>query len=145
MTDHSRGTETERTDAAAPWPLLVAVGLAGSEVGIVVDLAPVAVAGLVVFAASVAGILADAGYVDRPLSVAAKLGAAFAAVGAILVAHGTGTLPIGPLEALSGLASRGVALVIAGLVTVAGAGLLRARRPRGDGIGSNRDSHGNHE
>lgn len=128
MVDHSREVGTERTDAARPWPLLVAVGLVGSEVGIVVDLVPVAVVGLVVFAASVAGILADADYVDRPVSLAAGFGAAFVAVGAVLAVHGTGILSIGLLEPLSGLTSRGVALVGAGVVTVVGAGLVRSRR-----------------
>ena len=128
MVDHSKEVGTERTDAARPWPLLVAVGLVGSEVGIVVDLVPVAVVGLVVFAASVAGILADADYVDRPVSLAAGFGAAFVAVGAVLAVHGTGALSIGLLEPLSGLTSRGVALVGAGVVTVVGAGLVRSRR-----------------
>lgn len=129
MADHSRQVETERTDTARPWPVLVAVGLAGSEVGIVVDVLPVAVVGLVVFAASVAGILADADYIDRPLVLAAEFGGAFVVLGGVLAAHGTGTLPIGLLEPLSGLASRGVALVLAGLVTILGVGLLQARRP----------------
>jgi len=129
VSDHTQRIEPERADGARPWPVLVALGLAGSEVGIVVGLGPVAVAGLVVFAASVAGLLADAGYVDRPLPFAAKTGAAFVAVGAILAAHGTGTVPIAPLEPLSGLASRGAALVVAGVATIGGAGVLRARQP----------------
>ncbi|OAQ52846.1 hypothetical protein HTG_11000 [Natrinema mahii] len=129
MSDHTQRAEPERAEGATPWHVLVALGLAGSEVGIVVGLGPVAVAGLVIFAASVAGILADAGYVDRPLAVGAKFGAAFVVVGAILTAHGTGTVPIGPLEPLSGLASRGVALLVAGFVTIGGAGLLLTRRP----------------
>ncbi len=128
MADHSRQVRPERADAAKPWPLLVALGLAGSEVGLVVGLLPVAVAGLVVFAASVAGILADADYVDRPVVLAARLGLVFAVVGAVLAAHGTGTLPIGLLEPLSGLTSRGVALVGAGVVTMAGAAVRRFRR-----------------
>ncbi|MFA9501725.1 hypothetical protein ACERIM_02970 [Natrinema sp. H-ect1] len=129
MSDHTQRVEPERADRTRPWPVLVALGLAGSEVGIVVGLGPVAVAGLVVFAASIAGILADAGYVARPLPFAAKTGAAFVAVGAVLAAHGTGTVPITPLEPLSGLASRGAAMVVAGFVTIGGAGLLLTRRP----------------
>ncbi|MBZ6493522.1 DUF7541 family protein [Natrinema longum] len=128
MTDHSRPGETEPADPARPWPVLVAVGLAGSEVGIVVGLVPVAVGGLVVFAASVAGILADADYVDRPLVLAAEFGVVFVVVGAILVAHGSGTIPIRPLESLSGLASRGGTLVLAGLVTIVGAGIVGTQR-----------------
>ncbi|MGQ3412258.1 DUF7541 family protein [Natrinema sp. LN54] len=130
MADHSRGAATEptRADGERPWPILVALGLVGSEVGIVVGFLPVAVIGLVAFAASVAGILADADYVDRPFAFAATFGAAFVVVGGVLTAHGTGTVPIGLLEPLSGLASRGVALVIAGVVTIAGAGVMRFRR-----------------
>ncbi|ELY70279.1 hypothetical protein C489_02996 [Natrinema versiforme JCM 10478] len=79
-------------------------------------------------AASVAGILADADYVDRPLAFAATFGAAFVVAGGILTAHGTGAAPIGLLEPLSGLTSRGVALVFAGVVTIAGAGVVRSRR-----------------
>ena len=126
MADHSRPT-SEGT-AAKPWHVLVAVGITASEVGIVVDLVPVAVAGLVVFAASVAGILADAGYVDRPLALAAKFGVIFVVTGVVLAAHGTGAASIGPLAPLSGLASRGVALVLGGIVTVVGVGLVRFRR-----------------
>ncbi|OLZ41648.1 hypothetical protein A6E15_11930 [Natrinema saccharevitans] len=129
MSDHTQRLEPERGDGTKPWPLFVALGLAGSEVGIVVGLGPVAVAGLVVFAASLAGILVDAGYVDRPLPFAAKTGAAFVAVGAILAAHGTGTVSIALLEPLTGLASRGVALLVAGIATLVGAGLLWTRRP----------------
>lgn len=127
MADHSRHAGADRP-ATRPWPILVAVGLAGSEVGIVVGLVPIAVAGLVVFAASVAGILADADYVDRPLALTARFGVAFIAVGAVLTAHGTGTVPIGVLEPLSGLASRGAALVLAGVVTVVGVALVRSWR-----------------
>lgn len=130
MADHSIQAEAEpdRTDPARPWHVLVALGFAGSEVGIVVDAVPVAVVGLVLFAASVAGILWDADYVDDPVALAAGFGAAFVVVGAVLVAHGTGTAPIGPLEPLSGLASRGVALVVAGFATIGGAGAVRSRR-----------------
>ncbi|QCW04176.1 hypothetical protein [Natrinema pallidum] len=128
MVDHSRGIDGDRTDAARPWPLLVAVGLAGSEVGIIVGLVPIAVAGLVVFAASVAGLLAEADYVDQPLPVAASLGTVFVLIGVVLAVHGTGTLTIGLLEPLSGLTNRGTALVFGGLVTIVGAGLLQRRR-----------------
>ncbi|QLG50728.1 DUF7541 family protein [Natrinema halophilum] len=125
MADHS--TPGERTDAARPWPMLVALGLAASEVGIVVDFGPIAVGGLVVFAASVAGILSDAAYVERPAEFAATFGGVFVFVGAVLAAQGTGTLSIAPLEPLSGLASRGIALVVAGFLTILGAGIVRIR------------------
>ncbi len=128
MADHSKRATAERPDAAKPWPVLVAVGLTGSEVGIVVGLLPVAVAGLVVFAASVAGILADADYVERPLALAVEFGVVFVVVGGGLAAHGTGTFTIGPLEPLSGLTSRGIALVLAGIVTIVGTGFVRSRR-----------------
>ncbi|AFO58471.1 MULTISPECIES: hypothetical protein [unclassified Natrinema] len=133
MADHSRRATAERTEAAKPWPVLVAVGITGSEVGIVVGLLPVAVVGLVVFAVSVAGILADADYVERPLALAIQFGVAFVVGGAGLAAHGTGAFTIGPLEPLSGLTSRGIALVLAGIVTIVGAEFVRSRRAKESG------------
>lgn len=58
----------------SPWPVLVALGLALSELGVFLGLFPVAVVGLVLFGASVAGALAATGYLDRPLAGAAAIG-----------------------------------------------------------------------
>ena len=51
---------------ASPWPLFVALGLAVGEVGVFMGLYPVAVGGLLLFVGSVAGIVQEAGYSERP-------------------------------------------------------------------------------
>ncbi|MFB6169769.1 MAG: cox cluster protein, partial [Haloarculaceae archaeon] len=71
---------------ASPWPLFVALGLALSEVGVVLALFPVAVGGLLLFGGSVVGILKESGYVAAPWTPLAVLGAVFAVAGGALVA-----------------------------------------------------------
>lgn len=51
---------------ASPWPVFVALGLALSEIGVFIGLFPVAVFGLILFGGSIAGILTESGYVERP-------------------------------------------------------------------------------
>ncbi|WP_254767528.1 DUF7541 family protein [Salinilacihabitans rarus] len=104
--------------AASPWPLLVALGLVLSEVGIVVDLFPVAVGGLVLFAWSVAGILAESGHVASPRALVAGFGGLFVLAGAAMVGVDAGAVPAGPAEGLVGLSSRGLAVAVAGAVAV---------------------------
>jgi hypothetical protein len=70
---------------ASPWPVFVALGLAISEVGIVVGIFSVAVGGLLLFGGSVAGILKESGYV-------AQLWGSLLAFGLVLVAIGGGLL-----------------------------------------------------
>ena len=131
MADHSSANDRDRDrerPTASPWPVLIALGLAGSEVGIVVDLFPVAVAGLVLFAASVAGILAESDHVASPWPVAIGCGAVLALAGAALFALGTGAVSLEAADGLTGLATRGLAIAIAGVVTVVGTVAVRARR-----------------
>ncbi|QRV15933.1 DUF7541 family protein [Haloterrigena salifodinae] len=132
MVDHSsandRGERDRERPTASPWPVLVAIGLAGSEVGIVVDLLPVAVGGLVLFAASVAGILAESDHVADPLPVAMGFGAVFALGGGMLYALGTDTVAPAATDGLTGLTTRGLAIAIAGIVTVVGTVIVHYRR-----------------
>lgn len=131
MVDHSSANDRDRDrerPTASPWPVLIAVGLAGSEVGIVVDLVPVAVGGLVLFAASVAGILAESDHVTDPLPVAMGFGAVFALGGGMLYALGTDTVAPAAVDGLTGLATRGLAIAIAGIVTVVGTVIVHYRR-----------------
>lgn len=125
---------TPRADAptASPWPILVAVGLACAEVGIVLDLFPVAVVGLLVLARSLVGILAESGHLSRPRLLAAGLGITFLAAGSALYAAGTGSVaPDSGLETLVGLSSRGLAVAVAGVLTLLGAVVApRVRRFR---------------
>ncbi|RDZ55746.1 hypothetical protein C5B91_19875 [Haloferax sp. Atlit-10N] len=94
----------------SPWPLFVALGLALSEVGVVLGLRPVSVAGLLLFVGSVAGILTDAGYVSRPERTAGVQGFALIGIGIILV-----------LQNQTGTTVRGQSIIIAGVLSLFGA------------------------
>ncbi|WP_275883657.1 cox cluster protein [Halorhabdus sp. BNX81] len=107
---------------ASPWPVFVALGFALSEVGIFIGLYPVAVGGLLLLGASVAGILRESGYVRdlwRPLT---GLGAAFSVLGVAIVATvvDPATVEIVALvEEPSGVVGRGLSVVGAGGILVA--------------------------
>lgn len=105
---------------ASAWPLFVALGLAVSEVGVFMNgLYPVAVAGLLLFAVSVAGILHESGYVERPWRTTAVLGAAFVVGGAAVVLSQVGPSVdalAGAVDAGDGVVFRGFAIAAAGLV-----------------------------
>lgn len=112
--------------SASPWPLFVAVGLALSEVGVFVGVFPVAVFGLLLFVGSVAGILTESGYAQRPWPTMIGLGALLAvAAGGIVVWQVP--LDVVTLENFGRdpVLSRTLAVVAAGLV-LAVAGLVAA-------------------
>lgn len=51
---------------ASPWPMFVALGIPIAELGILFDLFPVTVGGLLLFSGSVAGMARESGYADTP-------------------------------------------------------------------------------
>lgn len=57
---------SEQYRMSSPWPLFVALGVAISEVGIILGFLPVAAGGLVLLAGSVTGILRESGYIGNP-------------------------------------------------------------------------------
>lgn len=117
---------------ASPWPLLVALGLALSEIGVFLGLFPVAVAGLLLLGGSVAGILRESGYVARTWLVLGGLGVVFALLGAGVVAtQATGAVPVRQvLVEPNGVVGRGIAIAVAGaLLVVAGAAGRVVGRP----------------
>ena len=109
---------------ASPWPVFVALGLALSEIGVFIGLFPVAVFGLILFGGSIAGILTESGYVQRPWPTLLGVGAVLAllAVGlavayvpaAELVVSNVGEGPV---------FTRLVAVAVAGVVMVAMGGV----------------------
>lgn len=118
----------EEPRKVSAWPVFVAFGLAIGEVGVVMDLYPVAVAGLLLFVGSVAGIVQEAGYVERPWRLLAGLGAVLVALGGLLVAAEVPATPDAWLRAAgSGEANvlRGFAIAIAGLLAVVAGGAGR--------------------
>ncbi|WP_336136802.1 DUF7541 family protein [Natronomonas amylolytica] len=76
---------SERYEKASAWPLVVVFGLVLSEIGILFNLYPVSVAGLIMFVGSVAGIVHEAGYVVRPWRLLSGLGVALVVVGMLIV------------------------------------------------------------
>ncbi|RDZ39600.1 hypothetical protein C5B91_20370 [Haloferax sp. Atlit-10N] len=118
MSDESDTNSTYT--GASPWPLFVALGLALSEVGVVLGLRPVSVTGLLLFVGSVAGILTEAGYVSRPARAAGVQGVALVGIGITLV-----------LQNQTGTTVRGQSIAIAGGLSLLGAllwvGFVRIR------------------
>jgi hypothetical protein len=96
---------------ASPWPIFIALGIPIAELGILFDLFPVAVGGLLLFCASVSGILQEAGYVDSPWRALGVLAVVLVAVGVAfvvsdlnLVTRGYAVITAGALLLLGGIA-----------------------------------------
>ena len=119
---------------SSPWPLFVALGLTLSEVGIVMNLLPISVGGLVLFAGSVAGIVQDAGYVTRPWGLLGGLGAVLVVLGAVLVVTQiplsvdvvVETLGSAMAPDANGNVQRGLSIVVAGVLALLGSVVGRA-------------------
>jgi len=100
---------------ASPWPLFVALGFALSELGVILGLRPVSVAGLLLFVSAVAGILTESGYISRPDRAIGIQGAALLAIGgALIVQNRTGTTVRGQSIGIAGGICLAAALVWAG-------------------------------
>lgn len=116
---------------ASPWPVFVALGLALSEVGIVVGLFAVAVAGLLLFGGSVAGILKESGYVDQLWGSLLGFGIALLAIGAVLFATQVDLASVAVLDVVAQPETYGVvipralAIVVAGVILFAAGGTGR--------------------
>jgi len=110
---------SEQYRKASPWPVFIALGVPISEIGLVFDIFPVAVGGLLLFCGCIAGMLQESGYVAVPwgaLGVMAVL--LFAAGGAVLYAN-PGGIDL-TLRAYALLATGGILLsaVVAGKLFV---------------------------
>lgn len=106
---------------ASPWPPFVALGLALSEIGVFMGVFSVAVAGLLLLGASVAGILRESEYVARTWVVLAGLGGVFVLLGGVVVAtQVSGAVPVrGVVADPNGVVGRGAAIAVAGVLLVA--------------------------
>jgi len=107
---------------ASPWPLLVAFGFTLSEVGVFLGVFPVAVGGILLLGGSVAGILGESGYANRPWRTLAYLGVGFVALGLIVVASQVSPTDLAVMDTISdpnGAVGRGLAVVAAGTMLVA--------------------------
>lgn len=121
--------EEEGPTRTSVWPLVVAMGLTVSEVGVFMGVYPLAVGGLVLFVASVAGITHEAGYTGRPWRLAGALGVVLVAVGVWMVSTQV-PLAVDPVvaavEGADGIVLRGFSVVGAGLVAAVGAAVVSA-------------------
>lgn len=111
---------SDQYGSASPWPLFVAVGFALAEVGVFMGIFPIAVGGVLLFGASVAGILRESGYVTRPWRLLAAIGLAFAALGALIA--GTQIEPGAVVDAIAepnGVAGRGLSIAVGGAILLA--------------------------
>lgn len=119
-------TAAPERDKSSPWPVFVALGLALGEVGVFLAIYPLAIAGLLLFAGSVSGIVEEAGYTERPWRLLGALGAAFVLLGVGIVAT---QLPAQTADAWLRAADstdpnvvRGFSVVAAGVIVVAAGG-----------------------
>ena len=64
--DRPEAAAPDHRDKTSPWPVVVVLGIVLSEVGILFNLYPVSVTGLLLFTGSVAGIVTEAGPRSRP-------------------------------------------------------------------------------
>lgn len=121
---------SERYVKSSPWPLIVALGLVLSEIGVLFGLYPVAIAGLVMFVGSVSAIVHEAGYVSSPWRLSSGLGLALVIVGLAVVStqvDGGVSAYIAQTSVENGVTLRGFTIAATGLiVTVAGIVVPRA-------------------
>lgn len=116
---------------ASPWPVFVALGLAISEVGIVLGFFSVAVGGLLLFAGSVAGILKESGYVSGLWVPLLGFGVVLLAVGVVLLGTQldlTAAPLVGIIERPGGygrVVPRALAIAVAGTILLAAGGTGR--------------------
>ena len=116
--DRPEATAPDRRDKTSPWPVVVVLGIVLSEVGVLFNLYPVSVTGLLLFTGSVAGIVTEAGYAARPWRLLAGLGAAFVVVGLLVVASQVDGGLSSYLDAAldNGIVQRGYTVAAAGAI-----------------------------
>jgi len=113
-----------RSHLISPWPPFVAIGLTVAELGVVLNLVPLAVGGVVLFGGSIAGILQDAEMTETPWPTVAALGVLFSALGGALWASQLQSYALSHVIAVATanpIAIRGEAVLLGGVLLVVGA------------------------
>lgn len=107
---------------SSPWPLIVVLGLVFSELGLLFNVFPVAVGGLLLFVGAIAGIILESGYAERPWSLLAGLGVVLCVLGALVTVTQLDSVTLDAIVDIvgqpNGIVARGVELLIAGIVAV---------------------------
>ena len=104
---------------ASPWPLFIALGVPISEIGLVFDIFPVAVGGLLLFCGCIAGLLQESGYIELPWTALGVMALLLFVAGGWVVTANPGGIDL-TLRGYAMIASGGilVAAVIAGKLFV---------------------------
>jgi hypothetical protein len=103
---------SEQYRKASPWPVFIALGVPISEIGLVFDVFPLAVGGLLLFCGCIAGMLQESGYVEMPWS-------ALSVMALLLFAFGAGILYLDP-QVGADMTLRAYAVLASGLIMIAG-------------------------
>lgn len=106
---------SERYRMASPWPIFIALGLAIGEVGILFDLFPIAVGGLLLLSGSIAGMATESGYAKTPWRALGVCSVVLFALGGALLYYAGGTAPTVQIG------QRGQAVVAAAILLLVGA------------------------
>ncbi|MFB6096776.1 MAG: cox cluster protein [Haloferacaceae archaeon] len=106
---------SDQYSRASPWPLFVALGLAVGELGILFNLFPVAVGGLLLLCGSVAGMGTESGYASTPWRALVVCGVVVLVLGGLLL-YADGQA--GP--EIARLAERGYAMLTAAGIMLLG-------------------------
>lgn len=114
---------------SSPWPMLIALGIALSEVGIILGLIPIAVGGLVLLLGSIGGVLKETEYVTSPFPVFIGLSSLLIPIGLGIFWYvgGTITPDLAISASHSGIALRGLSIAVAGVFGIVLAAVLRSR------------------
>jgi hypothetical protein len=99
---------SEQYRTASPWPMFVALGLPIAELGILFDVFPVAVGGLLLFCGSIAGLVDESGYASTPWRALVVLAVLCLLAGSALAFTDVG------------LVTRGYAIIAAGVLLLVG-------------------------
>lgn len=121
-----------KTHLMSPWPPFVAIGLVVAEIGVVLNLIPLSVGGVVLFGGSVAGILWDASVTETPWPSLGLLGGLFSVLGTGLWASQVQTYSLSAVIAVAttnGIAIRGAAVLVGGVLLIVGAVLGTVYEP----------------
>jgi len=103
---------SEQYRKASPWPLFIALGVPISEIGLVFNVLPIAVGGLLLFCGCLAGMLQESGYIETPWR-------ALGVMAMLLVGLGGAILYVNP-QVGADMTMRAVAVLASGAVLVAG-------------------------
>ena len=113
---------SEQYRKTSPWPLFIALGVPISEIGLVFDIFPVAVGGLLLFCGCIAGMLQEANYTN-------SLWNSLTVISVLLFGFGSVLLYTNP-QVATDMTMRAYAVLVSGLIIVGGVGVGKLFVPK---------------